>query len=59
MKTIMIKVVLIGCLFVSIFAKAQNPFITKADIMLNLIYRLIINNCVVNGGERMVCLNLE
>lgn len=33
MKTIMIKVVLIGCLFVSMFAKAQNPFITKADII--------------------------
>ena len=28
-----IKAVLIGCLFVSILAKAQNPFITKADII--------------------------
>lgn len=33
MKTIVIKTVLISCLFIGMFAKAQNPFITKADII--------------------------
>lgn len=35
MKSIVIKAVLIGCLFASMFAKAQNPFITRADIIAN------------------------
>lgn len=30
---ILINAVLIGCLFVSILAKAQNPFITRADVI--------------------------
>lgn len=35
MKSIVIKAVLIGCLFASMLAKAQNPFITRADIIAN------------------------
>lgn len=35
MKTIIIKTALLACLFVSIVTKAQNPYITRADIIAN------------------------
>lgn len=35
MKTIIIETALLACLFVSIVTKAQNPYITRADIIAN------------------------